>query len=315
MIKKKLILKNSNILVINFKLIIILINYIFIKIISKKLKLKVLLCAIARKENKYIQEFINFYKKLKFNKIILYDNNDILDHSLEIIIKKNIINKFVKLINYRGIKRPQIKAYNDCYTENNNNYDWIAFYDIDEYLYIKNYTNINKFLSLNRFNKCQSILINWKYYGDNNKLFYEKKPLKERFVVPFYFKKKKLNKIQKIFYSAVKSLVRGKLKLIWGKFPHYFKNTKNCRPDGTFIKNYLSSPQYSVAYIIHYITKSTEEFIERINRGDVYYKVNKNYINFRIKKYYFLFNKITNKKLNLFKKNFNFIKFKTSDNN
>ena len=36
---------------------------------------------------------------------------------------------------------PQIKAYNDYYINNKNSFDWIAFYDIDEYLYLKNYKN------------------------------------------------------------------------------------------------------------------------------------------------------------------------------
>ena len=63
---------------------------------------------------------------------------------------------------------PQIKAYNDCYINNKNKFDWISFYDIDEYLYLKNFKNINQFLSLSKFKKCSSILINWRYYGDNN---------------------------------------------------------------------------------------------------------------------------------------------------
>ena len=51
-------------------------------------------------------------------------------------------------------------------------------------------------------------------------LFYKKKPLSKRFTIPFYFKDKKLIKSYKFFYSAAKSLVRGKLNLIWAHFPH-----------------------------------------------------------------------------------------------
>ena len=308
MITNKNIFNNfSSILKIKLNsILIIILNYIFIKNLSKKTKLKILLCTIAKEENKYIKEFVDFYRKLKFSKIILYDNNNIMDESLEKIIKKDIKKKFVKLINYRGIDRPQAKALDECYKKYNNNYDWIAFYDIDEFLYIKNVKDINEFLSLNKFNKCQSIIINWKYYGDNNNLFYEKKPLNKRFTIPFYFKNKKLIKSHKYLYSAAKSIVRGKLNLIWAHFPHYFKNTINCRPDGKILKNYFSPPQYTLAYISHYITKSTQEFIERLKRGDVLLKTNNRYIKNRIKNYYFLFNKIINKKLILFKKSFNF---------
>jgi hypothetical protein len=58
---------------------------------------------------------------------------------------------------------------------------------------------------------------------------------------------------------------------------------------------------YIIAYINHYITKSTEEFAERLNRGDVILKVDESYIKSRINDYYFLFNNKTKKKVDLFK--------------
>jgi hypothetical protein len=212
----------------------------------------------------------------------------------------------VEIINYRGKYKPQLKAYNHCYINNNKYFNWIAFYDSDEYLYIDSYTDINKFLSLSKFRKCSSILVNWKYYGDNDNLYYEEKPLQERFTKPFYFKHtKKLNKINKYLYSAGKTIARSGLNLTWGHFPHYLKNKPVCRPDGSILKRYLSPPQYSSAYIKHYATKSTEEFIERIIRGTVNSKKNSNYFRLKIRDYYFLINKFNNKKKKMFEKKFN----------
>ena len=127
------------------------------------------------------------------NKIFLYDNNDLNTENYEDILSIEIKNKFVKIINYRGLYKPQKKAYNDCYINNNKFFKWIAFYDADEFLYIINYTNINKFLSIPKFENCSSILINWKYYGDNNYLYYENNTVQKRFTKPFYFNKKKKN--------------------------------------------------------------------------------------------------------------------------
>ena len=128
----------------NIKLIIItkfaIFDLFFISIlIIKYFKIKVLLCTVGKEENKYIIEFINHYKKLKIDKIILYDNNDINGENFKDILSKEISNNFVKIINYRGFKLPQIKALVDCYNNYNNYYDWIAFYDIDEFLEIINY--------------------------------------------------------------------------------------------------------------------------------------------------------------------------------
>ena len=107
-------------------------------------------------------------------------------------------------------------------------------------------------------------------------------------------------------YIAGKTIARGGLNLIWAHFPHYLKNKPICRPDGSILKNYNSKPQYSNAYIKHYATKSTEEFIKRILRGTVNSKDKKiNYLEYRIKKYYFLFNKFNFKKKIFFEKRLN----------
>lgn len=177
-----------------------------------------------------------------------------------------------------------------------------SFYDIDEYLYLLNYTYINDFLSSTIFDKYQSILINWLYYGDNDKIFYEPKPLAKRFIKPINLTEEIIK--NKYIYSAAKTIVRGRLHLIWAHFPHYLKNTVNCRPNGNILKEYFSPPEYLNAYLKHYTTKTTEEYIEKLNKGDVLEKYNTNYINYRIYDYYFLFNKKTKQKIDLIHKNF-----------
>ena len=262
--------------------------------------IKVLLCLIGKEENKYIKELVNHYKKLRIKKIILYDNNDINGENFYDVLKPYITHNFVEIIDYRGIFLPQLSALNDCYHRYNNNYDWIAFYDIDEFLEIINYTNINKFLTLPQFKKCESILINWKYYGDNNQLFYEPKPVIQRFSKAFYFINESI-KNYKYLSSAAKTIVRGGLNITWQLFPHYLNNTINCRADGSILKNYFSPPQFTVAYLKHYTTKSTEEFAERLNKGDVNLFINDLYIKERINNYYFLINNKTKEKLELLK--------------
>jgi hypothetical protein len=56
-------------------------------------------------------------------------------------------------------------------------------------------------------------------------------------------------------------------------------------------------PNYKYYYFKHYYCKSTEEFIDKLKKGDVYRMTNKNKI-----KFYFSYNKITNEKLNYIEK-------------
>ena len=74
-------------------------------------------------ENKYIKEFVKHYEKLKITKIIIYDNNDINGENFENILKTEINNNFIRIVNYRGYEAPQIKALNDCYERMKNFYN------------------------------------------------------------------------------------------------------------------------------------------------------------------------------------------------
>jgi hypothetical protein len=302
--KNKKYYKKKTIFFLFFKLIniLLLLFGMICMIFSNENNLKTAICLIIKQENRYIKEFVDYYKKLNIKKIFLYDNNDINGEYSEGILSNYIKLNFVEIINYRGKHKPQFHAYNHCYISNNKYFNWIAFFDVDEYLYINSYTDINKFLSLNRFRKCSSILFNWKYYGDNDKIYYEPRPLQERFTKPFYFKKQKGKNI-KCLKSAGKTIVRTGLNLTWAHFPHYLKNKPICKPNGRILKNYFSPPQYWTAHIKHYATKSTEEFIERVIKGTVYSKQKKsNYLKYRIKDYYFLFNKFNKEKKIMFEK-------------
>ena len=48
------------------------------------------ICLIAKQENRYIKEFVNYYKKLKITKIFLYDINDLNGEHFEDILSKYI---------------------------------------------------------------------------------------------------------------------------------------------------------------------------------------------------------------------------------
>ena len=42
----------------------------------KSNQIKIALCTMGKKENLYVNEFINYYKKLGVNKIFIYDDNE-----------------------------------------------------------------------------------------------------------------------------------------------------------------------------------------------------------------------------------------------
>jgi hypothetical protein len=110
------------------KLFLFIINISFIIIrINKNLFLKVCLCTIGKKENLYATEFVEHYKKIGYDKIFIYDNNDIDDEKFEDVLNRQISMNFVEIINYRGYRgkrqSPQSEAFVDCYEKNKNKYE------------------------------------------------------------------------------------------------------------------------------------------------------------------------------------------------
>ena len=58
----------------------------------------------------------------------------------------------------------------DCYQKNFKKYDWLMFYDVGEFIHLKNYQNIKEFLIEKKFNNCQKIYLNWIFQTDNDLL-------------------------------------------------------------------------------------------------------------------------------------------------
>ena len=276
----------------------------------KRDKIKICLCSIGKKENLYVKEFVYHYQKLGYDHIFLYDNNDINEEYFNETILKEINDKFVSIINYRGFRgkseRPQFDAYYDCYKRNGRYYDWLSFFDLDEFLILipKN-IKIQNFLGNKRFDKCKNIKINWLIYNDNNKLYYENKSLEKRFTSP------NLNDSANF---VIKSTIKGKIsKNCWEKTnnPHSpNKNIMTCSPSGKIINSksfYNYPPDFKYAYLKHYATKTIEEYCIKIKKGraDTLLKFNNETLKQRFI-YFFNRNKKTKEKLDYIKKIFNF---------
>jgi len=269
--------------------------------------LKVGLCTICKEENLYIKEFIDTYKTLGFDHIFIYDNNDINGENLEEAIIKYIDEGLITIINfrgYRGPKRgPQMDAYYDCYNKNNLDYDWIAFFDVDEYLTINDKkSNIKDFLINSRYNDCEIIKINWKHYTDNNKLDYENKLLKERF-------NEEAN--NDLYVNTVyKVIVRGNISN-YSLRKNYnahdiFKSNHSCDSNGIKrLEDHIIPPEYKYAKLNHY-KKTIKEFCKKIKKGDVYFNTNLNekFLKYRFRDF-FSCNKKTKEKIDIFNKEFN----------
>jgi uncharacterized protein YxeA len=224
---------------------------------------KVAMCSIAKKENRYIKYFVEFYKKIGYDHIYLFDNNEPGDESINDleIVKDGIKEGFITVIDYPS-KIPhavtQTQSYYDCYEKYNMEYDWISFYDLDEFLMLDpKYSTIQEYLDNPRLNSCELVKFNWKVYTDNDQLDYVDASPVDRFPNETNYKTENRH---------VKSTIRGRLD--YKKFkrnysPHsIYSNISACSSSGktTGWSYYLYPPDFEGGSLNHYVTKSVREF-------------------------------------------------------
>lgn len=270
---------------------------------------KVCICTLGKQENLYIREYIEHYLKYGIYKINLYDNNDIYGEKFEDVIGDYIKQGFVHLFNWRGKKRAMFPIMEECYTKNKDECDWIMYSEIDEFIHLyHNYSRVSTFLDEPKFRNCQLIYLNLVCHTDNDHLYYENKPLKERF--PKIVPTTKLGGRR----LEVKFIIRGHLENIHYSSVHTGnKELRNCNGFGheNKIRNFHSTePDTKYYYYDHYFGKSTEEFIKKVMRGDALSPFTRFKIG-RIKKY-FRENELTLEKILLMENRtgYNLSKFK-----
>ena len=218
--------------------------------------MRVVVCAIAKNEHLYINQWVKHYLSLGVDHIYLYDNDDINSKYIGNYINKDYANK-ITIYNYRGVKKPYLQhcVYNLFY--HTHNFDWVLFVDIDEYL-----VGVKDIHSLVN-NNYHQVRIKWKLFGDDDKIDRDTSiPLKD-----FFKQEKHDNHLE---YQN-KSLIRGGLNIQINSC-HYVKYLNSCFPSGKKCQsNKLDITNYDneIVFINHYMTKTLSEFItQKYGRGD-----------------------------------------------
>ena len=270
-------------------------------------------CGLARQENKYAKELIQYYINLGVEKFIFGDNNLFNSEKLSDILQDYISNGTVDIIEVFNSTIGLSEFGQSIYEKYKTRCRWFLYFDFDEYLEIffkKNEPlSLNQFLSNKIFSNCESILFNWLIYTDNDLIFYDNRTLLERFTTPNYF-----NGDNRI----VKSIVRGNLdKIVFYEQSSNHVPSKNlsiCDSKGNLInpKKYnpfsISPPIFDYGYLKHFTTKTAEEYCIKMKRGRT--RGFKYDLKERVR-LFFRHNKFSDAKLKVFENTFN-MTFKVS---
>lgn len=228
--------------------------------------MKTAICTIAKNENAYINDWVNYHLNLGFDYIYIYDNND-----SEMQYIGNIIERIndVKIISWHKEKIHffnQIAAYDDFIKKYSSLYDWCAFIDIDEFINL-NTNDLKSFLE-KAPKECNYIGLVWKIFGDDDIIDgNENVPVYNRFfnerytIVSRYFKSiirtKNIKNLNNIYPMSCHAFCDNTNVL-----NYYDYNFNKINVNELFINKAYEDIKNDECYISHYITKTLSEFIK-----------------------------------------------------
>ena len=213
---------------------------------------KVGIIAIAKNEDLYLEEWINWHLGLGFDTIIIGLNDD--------EFKTLIANPRVIYEDYSGVDKVQSLAYTELYEKYRDQFDWLLFIDIDEFVMC--YTHIKTFLY--GFD-CDVVRISCKHYSDGDMLDTDGDyRVVERFTQPYYTS---LDTFVKSFINTRVEL--GERKIYGHGIYDKTLDARNALNDPCENTNqHTTRIVHERCWLNHYPTKTIGEYIrQKYNRG------------------------------------------------
>lgn len=210
------------------------------------------LCVIARDEHRYIREWIDYYILIGIDHFYITDhksNPPMLD------VLQDYIDHKIVTYKYDERPSPQITIYNECLQQYGSNNKWIAFFDSDEFLVLKQHSSIKDFLV--NYEAYGAVSVAWYLFGSNGHV--EKQPsviqaFTQRFPISCHYK-------TIVQPKAVEQYI---IHHVGEHKPDYYTVDEGTnRINGPCTINQLT---YYVQ-LNHYIVRSHKDYIDKINRG------------------------------------------------
>ncbi len=228
---------------------------------------KISLVCIAKNEELYLKEWVEYHIKLGFDDIHIYQNNWRFNGKL------NYDNVF--LHEYDGnsygynppssdpiwVKNIQARCYSDFAKKYTDVYNWVAYFDVDEFLVLKKHNNVKEFIT--EYDEFNCLVINWAMFGDSGikEFNINNTSVLERFVMRKnepHFQFKSICKLKSSYKHEIHLPFEHNNGLEYWVDPN-FNNGKG------HINNHAN---FEVAQLNHYFTKTFPEFINKIERGN-----------------------------------------------
>lgn len=210
-------------------------------------------CAIAKNEDDFVEEWVKYHLSIGFEHIYIYDNNSAVPVSK--ILSNYIDANLVSVIDFPRADDQQRAAYVDALQKYGEQCRWMAFIDIDEFIVPKKTNDIRDLLD--GYCDYGGLAIHWKVMGSCG------------------HKKRPVGGVIKNYTSVVcydnhiKSIVQpSKVTKVFTPHSFGYKNGCFCvNEDAVPVVAHQSYHVSRTVWINHYYYKSFEDFNEKLKRG------------------------------------------------
>jgi hypothetical protein len=137
------------------------------------------ICTIFRDETPYFLEWLRFHQTMGVEHFFLYDNES--EDNPEAFLAPYIESGLVTLISWPlpFDSGAQIQAYADCLTRTRGLFRWVAFIDMDEFLFSPTRSSLPEMLSA--YAGHPGVVVHWQCYGSDGHQSKTDEPVTTRF--------------------------------------------------------------------------------------------------------------------------------------
>ena len=222
---------------------------------------KKFLCAVSvlKDEEIFVDEWLVYHKMLGIEYFFLFDDGAGLP--LRSLLK--VHEKYCSVIPWfeagRVKRNGQIEAFRLALSELIQEFEWVIFLDVDEFVVLKDDKNIEKFLG--RFPMASAVSLNWHLFGHNG--FFDDP---NRLITSSLTKRRLKPHHEEKTFSRTSSISKI-------NSPHYCDLKSGVRVDanGKKFNSRIYPEKTKIAHINHYQCRSFSRWMKRAERGDVNY--------------------------------------------
>jgi hypothetical protein len=213
------------------------------------------ICAIYRWEGPYLREWVAFHKVMGVERFFLYDNRSDDEHreALAPYVEEGTVE-----LNDWPAFPGQVQAYDDCLARHRDDSRWIAFIDIDEFLFSPTGRPLPEVLR--RYERWPGVGVNRVTFGTSG---HETRA--PGLVLENYTRRIEVPDSRK---TAVKSIVDPR-RVGRGLGPHHFEYREGTPVDETeqpLDAQHSVTDTYDMLRVNHYFTRSEEERFAKLHR-------------------------------------------------